>query len=260
MWTNRLRSMMGIPDELNAMPTKGKWNGVYKHTGKSSYTPLKQSLSHKHIGGLYTILSGALIWMSARIEGKADTRVLDELAEALFCYQQDPLYYSSSDTRPNQDDIDAADRYHGPILFVRDEWFDHRMRSSETWAVYPPHNMIGKFLELARYVVGPEAKDIFDLWIRETIERLDVLVPFPGHSDIPDNYTLDERPLLASNSMGRPLPPHVLDRSTTPDPALFPAQWTEFLTTVDWKNNRFLRSPEEMIAMRATFEPYRYSR
>lgn len=260
MWTSRLRNMMGIPDGFNVMPAKGKWNGVYKHTGKDSYTPLKQSLSHKHISGLYTILSGALIWMSARIEGKADTRVLDELAEALFCYQQDPLYYSSSDTRPYQDDIDAADRFLGPILYIRDEWFDYRKHTSETWGVYPPHNMIGRFLELSRYVVGPEAKDIFDPWIKETIERMDILVPFPGHSDIPDNYSLEERPLLAQTSMGPPLPPNVLDRSATPNPAEFPTRWAEFLTTVDWKNNRFLRSPEGMIAMGATFEPYRHSR
>lgn len=260
MWAGRLIGMMDIPEGLSAMPVKGKWNGVYKHTGSDSYTPLKRSLAGKHVSGLYTILSGALIWMSARISGREDTRVMDELAEALFCYQQDPLYYCSSDVRPKRDDIDAANQFLGPILYVRYEWFDHRMRSNETWGVYPPHNMIGKFLELARYVIGRDTKDTFDSWVKETIERMNILVPFPGHFSMPTKYTLEERPLLAQTSMGPPLPPHVLDRSATPNPKDFPAQCKEFLTSVDWKNNRFLRSPEEMITMGAAFEPYKQSR
>ena len=213
MWASRIRHMMNVPPDLSNATFRGKWNGVYKHTGADSYTPLKRSLAGKHTSGLYTILAGTLLWMGGRLEGKADIGVLDELAEALFLYQQSPLYFASSELRPRQDEIDGADRFHGPILFVRDEWFDHRLRSLETWSVYPPHNMIGKFLELTRYVVGSDTKEIFDLWIREAISRMNHLVPFPGHFSLPSSFPPEQRAALARTTMGPPLPPHVLDLS-----------------------------------------------
>jgi hypothetical protein len=251
---------MQVPEGIGALPFKGKWCGVRKHTGSSGYTPLKKSLAFKHVSGLYTITSGMLVWMSSRLSEKADTRVLDELALALFCYQQDESYYRSPDTRPSSAELDDADRFVGPIMYVLDEWYDHRSRSNAGWPVYPPHNMIGSLLELTRYVVGVEVKPIFDAWIQDVISMANEQVPFPGHSSIPQKYSAEERMTLAAVTMGRPLPPHVLDRKKAPDAHSFSAQWVEFLQSAEWSRNRFLRPPDDLALVKPGFRPYETSR
>jgi hypothetical protein len=260
MWANQIRNWMNVPLDIGDLPVKGKWNGVHKHIGADSYTPLKRSLAFKHVSGLCTIMSGMMLWMSARLASRVDTSALDELAVALFCYQQDNLYYRSPEARASLAEIDAADRFQGPVLYILDEWYNHRSRADATWPVHPPHNMVGSMLEMARYVMGADGKIVFDAWITETIARMNELVPFPGHSSVPQKYDVSQKAALSLVSMGPPVPPTALDRSITPEPKHFATQWQEFLTSVTWQQNRFLRPPDEMTATGFPAVPYRESR
>ena len=260
MWADQIRNWMNVPADLGELPVKGRWNGVYKHSGADSYTPLKRSLALKHVSGLCTIMSGMMLWMSARLASRVDTSALDELAVALFCYQQDNLYYRSPETRASLAEIDAADRFQGPVVYILDEWYNHRSRSDAMWPVHPPHNMVGSMLEMARYTMGADGKTVFDAWITETIAKMNKLVPFPGHSSIPQKYDASQKPALALLSMGTPVPPHALDRSKSADLKGFAAQWQEFLTSVNWQQNRFLRPQDEMTAAGFPAVPYRATR
>ncbi|MBO6933727.1 MAG: hypothetical protein JJ863_02090 [Deltaproteobacteria bacterium] len=256
MWIERIQEFIGLPDDLHGAKVAGRYRGAEATGGPDRSTPLTDSLCDKHVSGLYTIVSGAIAWGVPRVGRRADTRLLSDLSVALFCLQQHPAYFSAPESRASLEEIDEADRWTGPILYFLDEWFDHRIRSHEQWPVLPPHHLTGGLVTVMRFLLGAEHRPLYDEWVGAIVERMNRLVPFPGHATVPLDATMAEWPELSAISMGPALPPHVLDRSTTPDPAKFEDQKREFLGSVNWESNVFLRSPDEIGALGFEGIPY----
>lgn len=187
------------------------------------------------------------MWASKRLAQMTDTTALEDLAIALFCYQQDSSYLFVGHARPRILHANRADRFQATEIYLRYLIFYDVWKNSGNWPVLPNFSMVAKAINLTRYHMGPKQRAIFDPWVEGIINRMNVLAPLPEHArltwDIPQSDEPSQRLLV----MGVPVPPQVLNLHLDLGGLDMFAASREFLTTVDWQNNRYLKPPEDIV-------------
>lgn len=105
-------------------------------------------------------------------------------------------------------------------------------------------------LKLARDV-QPQKKH-FDAWLEAAFERLTLLYPKPP---IREGAKCTE---IAQTIIGAPVPRQALETTTKFDMAQADNYLDKYLQNLDYTNNPYLRTPEEMLELGFTGVPYRW--
>ncbi len=252
----RILDSIGLPPRLAAAPLTGPWRGPLKHIGPDRFTPLKESLLYKTNGAIYTLLSGVMLWGAERLRALTDVAPLEDLALALFCFQQDARYLRRPAKIADLDTIEGRPRAEATVLYLLDTVYQDHIYERGQWSNLPMWGTAAEAINLVRHQLPPAVATAFDRWLKRMITRLDRLAPFADPGDTPTPRTqawLDE-------VMGQPLPPSVLDLSVQPRPARFAAEWATFLSSLDSANSIHLRPPKELAKAGFKGTPYRSSR
>jgi hypothetical protein len=78
-------------------PLTKQWKGALSHIGPVQMsTPLIKSLGGITTFGMVTLMSGVMMWGTARLRPFTDVTYLDELALAAFAWQHDWRYLEST--------------------------------------------------------------------------------------------------------------------------------------------------------------------
>jgi hypothetical protein len=252
----RIIDTLGLPAGLAAAPLTGPWRGPLKHIGPDKFTPLKQSLIDKTNGAIYTLLSGVMLWGAERLRALTDVAPLEDLALALFCFQQDARYLRRPPKITDLDTIESRPRAEATVLYLLDTVYQDHIYERGLWSDLPMWGTAAQAINLVRHNLPASAATTFDRWLEQMIARLDRLAPFddPGDAPLPKTQAWREE------VMGRPLPPSVLALSAEPRPAKFADEWRAFLSSLDWASSIHLRPPKELTKAGFKGTPYQTHR
>lgn len=246
VWEERLSRYLHIPTDFSAEPFPVDWIKPIKHIGASEHTPLKQALTAKHQGGLYALMSGVLIWTAARLQNHTDVQPLQELSVALFLFQQDPAYYRHPEERPKLRIIDSAEKYQATVMWMLHSFYEDWFWFQQDWTLYPTFSTVAEIICLARHHMGSAQRAVFDPWVEGMIARIADIAAYPEAKDLPDEIPEADRAAQRLTTMGPAIPPQTLDLTLDLSTLDFQKAWIEFLTSVDWASNRFLKPPDEI--------------
>lgn len=252
----RIIDTLGVPPGLAEAPLSGPWRGPLKHIGPDKFTPLKQSLLDKTNGAIYAVLSGVMLWGAERLRGLTDVAPLEDLALALFCFQQDARYLRKPAKITDLETIEARPRAEATVLYLLDSVYQDHIYERGMWSDLPMWGTAAEAINLVRHNLPASAAAAFDRWLEGVIARLDRLAPFADPGDAPTPKTQAWR----EEVMGQPLPPSVLDLSVEPRPATFADEWRAFLASLDWATSIHLRPPKEIIKAGFKGTPYQSNR
>jgi hypothetical protein len=197
---------------------------------RAAYVRESAKLMHK-VGeisrrGKVGVSAGIVEWIAWRLSRHADSRILFLLADALWASTADWRYIVALDAPERRLEWrDWKGPVRGPICgtyqlietIVTDS---KRGMATEPWIV--------SLSNLAEYVLTKPAP--FKAWRRNAIERLGKLDPWSRQ-----------------NPVGSPVPPEAVDPDFDYLPDQGTALMTNFLRTLDYSANPFLRPPEQMI-------------
>ncbi len=256
MWEEKISQSLRIPDDFGVGEFPDNWTEVTDHTGPEGSSPLKAALIDKTQSALYAVYSGVLIWASRRLQHMTDTKSLEELAVALFCYQHDPAYLTSNRPRPRLLEISTREKYEATVLYFEYAIFYERWSNNGDWPLFPNFAIVADAINLTRHHLGVRQRTLFDPWVEGIIVRMNALAPLPQHSEFRWDMPKEQKPAQRLITMGPPIPPQALDLSAGEKSIDLSKASREFLQSVDWKNNRFLKRPED-VSLRFSGQPYR---
>lgn len=246
VWEERLRCYLPIPTDFSAEPFPADWIKPSAHSGARGDTPLKGVLTDKRQGGLYALTSGVLIWTAERLRNLTDVRPLEELSVALFLFQQDPAYYRHPADRPKIRSIDTAEKYEATVMWMLRTFYQTWYRNRHEWTLYPNFSVVAQIICLARHHMGSVQRTVFDPWVEGMIARIADIAAYPEAKDLPHKIPEADRAAQRITTMGPAIPPQALDLALDLNTLDFQEAWLEFLTSVDWSSNRFLKRPDEI--------------
>ena len=258
-YLNRAMLLWPTMGPLGDKPLDKDWKGTPAQVGPHRYTPLRQSLEFKTSAALLAMLGGCMIWGHMRLRNFSDSPALAQLAEALFCYQVDPLYLNPIEIYryyPNTDGMDlpaAALRVYPWIFFERFFPFPR------FWPIYPPIIETARAIYLTESIM-PKRDKSFSVWIEGAIKQLNLVAPFKDSltEPIAPGSPLNVFEAESRRAIGIPLGPSALLSDKTFDPAENAHEVAELLSAADPVRNPFLRDATEMKASGFIGIPYVY--
>jgi len=256
----RIIDTLDLPAGLADAPLTGPWRGPLKHIGPDRFTPLKQSLLDKTNGAIYALLSGVMLWGAERLRALTDVAPLEDLALALFCFQQDARYLRRPAKITDLDTIESRPRAEATVLYLLDSVYQDHIYERGMWSDLPMWGTAAEAINLVRHNLPASAATAFDRWLGRVIARLDRLAPFDDPGEVPTFKSTAESQAWRAKVMGQPLPPSVLDLSVEPRPAKFADEWRGFLSSLDWAASIHLRPPKELAKAGVKGTPYQNSR
>ncbi|WP_457334978.1 hypothetical protein [Rhizobacter sp. P5_C2] len=182
--------------------------------------------------------AGAVEWIGWRLDGVAPDTDLLELAQALWAAMVDIRYWKN---------LDRGEPESGGAL----EWLtftvwqeaEALMRLSAK-AQSNSEDLVHLAL-LARHVLPKSAHGEFKKWLTVLLDdRVGV------------HWQLDDASGGREERLGPLVSREALDPAQPLDEAAIPAQVDVLLRSIDWKNNRYLRSPDELAAIGFSGTPY----
>jgi hypothetical protein len=242
-----LRTLLDLDESFAVTSFTGFPEKDYK--GSSAFD---EGLKNVTTAGAILLAGGCVLWAARRLEKVADVTRCYLSAEALLCYQDSPAYVRWSafdDYPPYGDPTNDAER---AVQFTSSNlWFDFELKASNQHHLLPPQvwPKVAQVVAMVRTVLGPSGRAPFDAWLTMVLERLQEVAPNPralARAKLKDkrfDWSVECR--YEQENMGPPLPPAVLDPRHT-DASDLGGLYAEFLTSVDWKKNLFLPSPEVM--------------
>ena len=161
--------------------------------------------------------------------------------EASWAFAVDPAYTKIWDETSEKRPHDAIG---GPMFALKDLvssllHAERARRRSPKTSSGGPARQATYLAFLARHVL-PKARP-FDDWLKNVVVRL-----------------ADAHPKPQADAFGKPVPRQALDPSFAYSADKAPALFDQFLRSLDWRANPYLRSPDEMVAEGFSGEPYRY--
>lgn len=179
------------------------------------------------------------------------------LAETVLCWQSDPLYFNR----------DFPKQFIRPMPKAREATATLCSKTSALFMANPGEHVIGPPIQitenvvaLTRHVLGPKFKAQLRTWLTAVIRRLDTLAANP-YQDFRSKSDFDsdvEWLEYKRRNMGPPLPIEVADPSREIAPADLAPLYANFIASVDWAANPYLRSPDELRQAGFVGEPYRH--
>jgi hypothetical protein len=214
-----------------------KWNDVDPMSicghGESKFSREVGKISRR---GLAALSAGFAEWVAWRLKNYCDDRVLFLKIEAMWLAVVDWRYMHLPDAPERKvfkKDWQGADR--GPVYVafkLLDEVFDSVSREQAS----SPY--VGCLAQLVLHIIGKPKP--FSDWYRLIVARFAKLYP-----------------ATRKDMVGPPVPREALDPELDFKAAMTNELLAEFLGSLDYKNNRFLRSPKEMIEEGFEGTPYR---
>ncbi|KRB24762.1 hypothetical protein ASE08_00755 [Rhizobacter sp. Root16D2] len=177
-------------------------------------------------------------WLAWRLDGVAPDADMHELAQALWAAMVDIRYWKG-ERRLQPDGGSAVDW----ISYSAWQEAEALMRMSLK-RKGKARNVVNLVL-LARHVLPKSAHAGLKAWLTAVLrERVGAL------------WQLDDDPRVRDERLGPLVSREALDPAQPLDEAAVSGQVDALLRGIDWKNNRYLRSPDELAAIGFSGTPY----
>lgn len=243
--------------DFAADPITDKWKGANKHIGPvQTVTPLVELLAGKTTFGTVSLMSGVIAWAAARLRPFTDVSYLDDLFDATFAWQHDWRYLKpKADPRGEPDqppEVSAAMVLRGTYLLAI-------CRPISWRSFYQPVMEASHLVNVTEFILPKDAKSAFKDWLITISDRLDEIAEVPDleEPDIDDFDTVEDYREYCRPMRGVPLPPVVLEPSTDIAATDLTGEADAFLAGLNPAANRYLHSPEDMLASGFEGQPYR---
>lgn len=252
----RLLTHLKLPSDLPASSVDFKWYGPGEHFAPDEATKLSGSLKGKTNCALCTLCAGALVWGARRLENVTDSSVAYLVAEVLLLWEDDPLYYQHPGPSPGPKPSGPA--YEAVVDMFRETSTIFK-DSPGAHISDPPIQAVENVFSVVSHVLGPEWREPFEQWTAQAIARLDAFAPNP-HQDFSHRFDHPSQAAWEAHkakNMGSPIP---LDILNPQDEAWSTQQAKEFyrsfMAAANPTENRYLGTPERMLALGFSGKPY----
>lgn len=233
---------------------KYKWNfKIAQNFPEPEFADAEYSLNKAVCGIGYkasiALVSAVSEWILWRLSKHIDTKKTSQLIEAWYAGSIDFSYMNLDQLFVENE---QEDHFEGPIvvmIIIMD-----MIKSRYECKSYYIHEYILNIILLARYI-SPEKK-IFDQWLSEKIQLISSKFPCRYNYNELDEDAEDE---IYDDSQEETPPRDIFfEKLASLDSFPIKEKLNEFLSSIDYKTNPFLSSPEEMIAKGFKGKPYRF--
>ena len=236
------------------------WKGSGCHCGpRGSETPLLRRLDGTTICAQLALCSGLLSWAAWRLMGHTDeAQPALELAQAAFAYQVDWRYadpdagtvHAAPDTPPALSALMEVTVYLWESL-DKDRFWD---------SYYAPVMQTFHAAHVVQHIMPKAQRPAFVRWFDQVIERVQLHARAPAEPFRKQREfdSMDAWKQFVARHRGPALPPEIIDPQADYRPQDRDQWLARFLASLDWENNRYLRSPQAMRKLGFEGEPYRH--
>ena len=244
--------------EIRSLPLDFQWKGTGEHIGPvERVTKLLNSLSGTTTCGQVTLCSGVLQWGAWRLQGHTPVEHGFELAESAFAWQVDHRYVDEDQgplgATPDEPPALSA-------MMELSEFMQQALNAKRWWnRYYQPISETFHSVHVVRHILPKTKRKLFDQWLNATVKRVKSVAPKPDEDFKPkDEFdSPEEHKEFIARHRGDPLPPQILDPDFDYDDDRRVELIDQFLQSLDWGANRYLRSPDEMKEIGFEGTPYR---
>jgi hypothetical protein len=239
-------------------PLPTVWKGATSHIGPvQMVTKQVQNLCDKTTCGTVTIMAAVIVWAAKRLENFTDVSFMYELAEASFAWQFDWRYFDHT-AQPHYQAPDEPIEESASLKI--DYFLRYGIKGEDPWhSFYQPIMPLSHMINITNYIlVEKKIQSKFKAWLKDLTNRINQIATAP-EMDVPNFYKFESKALYwehCAPRRGKPLPPLVLNIDDDISKYDLEVEAKKFLQSLDYKNNRFLRSPEEMKELGFVGEPY----
>lgn len=244
--------------DIVGLPLDVVWQGALSHIGPvETVNKMFNLIGYKTTCGMLTQSAGIISWGAWRLHGHVDVTILLQMVEATFAFQVHPNYVNA-DGAPTKapKDEPVAESASGELQELLWEGID-----AESWwhDYYQPHDSAFHSAYLVKYILPKNKKKIFSKWLEGMLARIKEVAPKPDEEPIEneDELSMEERVAYYARHWGESLPPQVLDLDFDYQPEMREKLVDKFLSELDWQENPFLRSPDEMKKLGFKGMPYK---
>lgn len=258
-YAHEVANSCGIPTDLAEAPLPEIWGRASSHMGPEHFSPLKKQLDSKLASAHFAIIAASMIWAVNRVRGSIDTRLVESLATAIFCFTVHPLYLRPDVKYRVMPITKQMDFANGLMAIYPWVFFAHHFQWPGRWPVYPPMTITSRTIYLTRSSM-PKGYDGYDRWIEAILGKFADIAALPDRRTrpLPNESTVEELEAESRRVMGFPIGPSALDPAASFDPAANALDVDRTLKSVDWSGNSFLRSPIEMREAGFAATPYAF--
>jgi hypothetical protein len=245
--------------KLGEAPFAPKWKGADAHIGyfEDDDTLINTLAMGKTTCGTVSLMAGVMLWGARRLESFYDVQFCFEMVDAAFAWQFDWRYFDGSAepyrAAPDQPPVESA-------TFVLDDLLRGPLTGESVFYSFDqPATSLAEMANVVHYILPKSARPIYEAWFTKVCRRLNRLALAPDIS-LPNFADFESRQAyrdFCAPMRGLPLPPIVLDDTADLDTLDLYTEASRFIERLDYKNNRFLRSPEEMKKLGFEGTPYR---
>jgi hypothetical protein len=217
---------------VDASPIRYEWKSSTRDDLLVDHPRLTDRMTGISYRGMLAFSLGSAEWVIWRLRPQLPDKIPFQVIEAAWAATIDWTYLKSLDVPDWAEDLPAT--IGGPLeltFWLLQRAFVQARRSEPFW------QSSASLSELALHVV--DKPETFKEWRRFVIDRLTRL-----------------HPKSKENRLGTPVPREALDPGFDYDPAAAPELLARFLRTLDYTQNPYLSSPEEMIAEGFKGTPY----
>jgi hypothetical protein len=249
-----------VPPSIVGAPLNFHWEGASDHIGPvETVTPLLDLLAGTTTTAQIAMCAGILSWGAWRLKGHVEVEHNFELAEAAFAYVVD-WRYVDRDAGPRgkaPDQPPALSAMKQLNRFMRlglnqDKYWDSYFQP--VWETFHSAHIV-------RHILPNAMRSDFESWLATLVGRI------KSHWAKPDEEfrrkdtfpNAKEREQFISRHRGRPVPREILDPRFEYQEEDSPRLIGEFLARLNPQTNRYLRSPENMLALGFEGVPYHFS-
>jgi hypothetical protein len=235
-------------------PADFLWKGEGRHYGPSQGTKVHEALAQLTTRGISTIASLTMEWLLWRFHKLIDLERYLHFVDSTLAWEVDFRYRAKEpegipdDTPSNQALRDAV-------------WMVHKVANDDYWE-YPTVNVTSTaaLVSITKQVLPTKVQKAFLKWLEGAVATAAKLDPGPSKPrPIIGDFGNDRDQYRAALRayFGQPLPREALDPEASYAPEQRDQRLGQFLASLDWKKNPFLRSPEEMQKLGFQGTPYK---
>jgi len=234
-------------------PAKFPWKGKGAHYGPEQGTKLHTAFQKLTVCAEATVCALVEEWLLWRLSSATDAQPWLDHVDATLAWEIDPRYRDENavkfrvDTSANQAIRDA-------VMCVGLATDDRFWESPAT-----ADDKAAAVVSVTRQTLEGKLLRSFNTWLEFALTRAAKLDPKPkAKRPRRKDFDSDEQYYEASRPyFGRALPREALDPNTDYTPSDREKLLRSFLEGLDWKKNRFLRSPEKMKKLGFKGTPYK---
>jgi hypothetical protein len=208
-----------------------RWDDDVEQEVLFSQPRIADRISKMSYRAALAVALGSIEWTIYRLKPQLASDEPFQFVDAAWAALVDWLYLKSFDL-PDWDEYEVA--VGGPLqhsFWLMKECFVAARK------LKPFNDFTVSISEVSLRVCG--RRDVFKAWRRSIVQRMVTVYP--------------ENP---NDLCGRPVPRDALDLAYAPSPTADDDRIAHYLASLDWKSNKFLRSPEEMQKAGFAGTPY----